>query len=139
MSPDVAQEITLDQIEMRYSINLPALHRRIILDPSDPIHQCCTLLTNDFEQVNEYLHGPRSVRPWPPFLIAFAYQPKDTSGDGDIPEYFAYDMRFPDTRIVLISMHRTIERCLYAQDRFVFSSIEEWYSSRLERHRVFGI
>ncbi|MCA9551783.1 MAG: SMI1/KNR4 family protein [Myxococcales bacterium] len=122
--------MNLEELERRHNIELHPLHREVLQDPDDPIHQACEMLLIespndllDFTRVNTYLHS-KSGRSWPDFLIAFA-----TNGCGD---YFAYDLRETPRRIVYIDLDSSVWEQLRADSDLELRDFQDWYDYELD-------
>ena len=124
--------MTIDAIEAHLGCQFPERHRQAFDDADDPIHDDCDFLVPstpfpglDIVQVNDRLHakGPFA---WPAFLVAFA-----SNGCGD---YFAYDLRTSQTRVIYIDPDETVDENLVSDDRLQYDSFALWHAARINRH-----
>lgn len=109
-----------------------AAHLAVMQDPDDRVHDACDFLILDspypllqVDHVNDSLHGPARVDPWPPFLVAFA-----SNGCGD---YYAYDFRTEPPVIRYVDPDKSIEENLrLSRDNVRFASFSDWYAHKVK-------
>lgn len=124
----------LEEVESRLGIVFPEMHRRALIDDTDPIREACPIFLsiadgdNCIISVNESLHEPEQWNTWPSYLVAFS-----CNGCGD---YFAYDLRSRPYRVIYIDPLDTIAEALSDPDQLAFNSFAEWYAYELKEYRL---
>lgn len=111
-----ASRASVDGIEQM----LPARHRSLLRDLSDPVHRACEMLVpgsparlRDLQLVNDWLHDSSRPHPWPAHRIAFA-----SGGCGD---YYAYERRdAADQTVVYIEPGAS-------SPSMTFATFDDWY------------
>lgn len=129
--------MTVDELETYLGIVFPLRHRAALLDPTDPIHEATDFLVPsspyeslDFAGVHRFLHHSEH-NAWPSFLIAIA-----SNGCGD---YFAYDLRTSDYRVIYIDPDLSVTENLESEDRLEYPTFEVWYAAKVQRYRSKGV
>ncbi len=122
----------IQDLEDDWSITIPADHVSLMLRPYDDpeVMKLGLLLAEsevellDVSRVNERLHDLDYAAPWPEEAFAFA-----TNECGD---YFAYYSMGDVQVIIYVNPFESPEAAIRNEDALIYSTFEEWRSSKLD-------